>query len=150
MKFAIPTVASACHQFMPADIRPDASVYVVSTTLMPIHMARMCQVFQVRSRGPAGARSSLYSGEPATDRRSASTSASVLNARSWNACVVSVMPFSPNRERGACSGSSDGAIHRMDAVEFVPVLLRAQVRRKRGAVDVAARAGLDMQLAVGV
>ena len=46
-----------------------------------------------RSRGPAGARSSLYSGEPATERRSASTSASVLKARSWNACVVSVMPF---------------------------------------------------------
>jgi hypothetical protein len=31
----------ACHQFIPCDMRPDASVYVVITTLIPIQSAAM-------------------------------------------------------------------------------------------------------------
>src|SRR5262249_60807641 len=34
-------VSSACHQVIPCCMRPDASVYVVITTLMPIHSAAM-------------------------------------------------------------------------------------------------------------
>jgi len=34
-------VTSACHQVMPCCISPDASVYVVMTTLMPIQSAAM-------------------------------------------------------------------------------------------------------------
>jgi len=34
-------VTIACHQVIPCDIRPLASVYVVMTTLMPIQSAAM-------------------------------------------------------------------------------------------------------------
>src|SRR5262245_37019878 len=44
-------VSMACHQFMPDDMRPDASVYVVMTTLMPIQSAAMLYVDQVRRSG---------------------------------------------------------------------------------------------------
>src|SRR4051794_27806838 len=50
-------VSIACHQFMPCDISPDASVYVVITTLMPIHSAAMLYVDQVRRAIGVGARS---------------------------------------------------------------------------------------------
>src|SRR5687767_10251885 len=50
-------VTIACHQFMPADISPDASVYVVMTTAMPIHSAAMSYVDHVRRDGGVGARS---------------------------------------------------------------------------------------------
>jgi len=52
-------VRRACHQFIPATMSPDASVYVVMTTDIPIHIAVMFHVDQVRRDGPAGARSSL-------------------------------------------------------------------------------------------
>ena len=34
-------VTIACHHFMPCAMSPDASVYVVMTTLMPIQSAAM-------------------------------------------------------------------------------------------------------------
>src|SRR5437868_14967335 len=42
-------VSMACHQFIPASIKPPASVYVVITTLIPIHSAAIFHVDQVRS-----------------------------------------------------------------------------------------------------
>ena len=55
-------VIIACHQFIPASINPPASVYVVMTTLMPIHSAAMFHVDQVRSRIVVGARSRFHNG----------------------------------------------------------------------------------------
>src|SRR5215213_2290802 len=55
-------VIIACHQFMPASIKPPASVYVVITTLMPIQSAAMFQVDQVLSFIVVGARSRFQSG----------------------------------------------------------------------------------------
>ena len=55
-------VIIACHQFMPASMKPPASVYVVITTLMPIHRAAIFQVDQVRSLIVVGARSGFHSG----------------------------------------------------------------------------------------
>ena len=55
-------VIMACHQFMPASINPPASVYVVMTTLIPIHSAAMFHVDQVRCRIVAGAKSLFHSG----------------------------------------------------------------------------------------
>ena len=52
----------ACHQFMPASMNPPASVYVVITTLMPIHRAAMFHVDHVRSLMVVGARSWFQSG----------------------------------------------------------------------------------------
>ena len=52
-------VTIACHQSCPASISPDASVYVVMTTLMPIHSAAMLYVDHVRrSSGSARGRDS--------------------------------------------------------------------------------------------
>ena len=75
-------VSSACHQFIPEAMRPAASVYVVITTAMPIHIAAMFQVDHVRRDGPAGARSRLKYGESATARSIRSTSSSLFTARS--------------------------------------------------------------------
>ncbi len=55
-------VTIACHQVMPCAMSPDASVYVVMTTLMPIHSAAMLYVDQVRRSGAVGARSGFQSG----------------------------------------------------------------------------------------
>src|SRR5688572_7699950 len=55
-------VTIACHQFMPCDMSPDASVYVVMTTLMPIQSAAMLYVDHVRRSGSVGARSAFQSG----------------------------------------------------------------------------------------
>src|SRR5678815_1592688 len=55
-------VIIACHQFIPASMKPPASVYVVMTTLMPIQSAAMFQVDQVRSLIVVGARSLFQSG----------------------------------------------------------------------------------------
>ncbi len=52
-------MSSACHHCMPDAMSPAASVYVVITTAMPIHIAAMFQVDHVRREGPAGARSRL-------------------------------------------------------------------------------------------
>src|ERR671910_1545587 len=55
-------VSIACHQVIPCCMRPDASVYVVMTTLMPIQSAAMFQVDQVRRSGAVGARSGFQRG----------------------------------------------------------------------------------------
>src|SRR5436190_20093594 len=55
-------VIMACHHIMPASMKPPASVYVVITTLIPIHNAAMFQVLHVRSRIVVGARSLFHSG----------------------------------------------------------------------------------------
>src|SRR6185436_13908159 len=62
MVFPSRMVIIACHQFMPASMKPPASVYVVITTLMPIHNAAIFHVDQVRSRMVVGARSRFQSG----------------------------------------------------------------------------------------
>src|SRR5678816_4305099 len=54
-------VIMACHHFMPCAMSPDARVYVVTTTLMPIHSAAMLYVDHVRRSGGVGERSSLQS-----------------------------------------------------------------------------------------
>src|SRR5437763_2816746 len=54
-------VVIACHQFIPCDIKPDASVYVVITTLMPIQSAAMLYVDHVRRLSGVGARSGFQS-----------------------------------------------------------------------------------------
>src|SRR5262249_47194289 len=50
MVFPSRIVIIACHQFIPASMKPPASVYVVITTLMPIHSAAIFHVDHVRSR----------------------------------------------------------------------------------------------------
>src|SRR5215207_2336143 len=55
-------VIIACHHVMPCAMSPDASVYVVMTTLIPIQSAAMFQVDQVRRAGEVGARSGFQSG----------------------------------------------------------------------------------------
>src|SRR5688572_18817284 len=70
-------VIIACHHVMPASIIPPASVYVLITTLMPIHSAAMCQVFQVRWAMVVGARSLFQRGEAETSSLS-STKSGVL------------------------------------------------------------------------
>src|SRR6185437_9209022 len=57
-------VTSACHHVMPCCIRPDASVYVVMTTLMPIQSEAMWYVVHVRRASGVGARSGFQSGLP--------------------------------------------------------------------------------------
>src|SRR6266705_5631732 len=59
-------VIIASHQFIPASTKPPASVYVVMTTLIPIHSAAMFQVLQVLSRMVVGARSRFQRGLPET------------------------------------------------------------------------------------
>src|SRR4051794_30876830 len=49
----------ACHHVMPCAMSPDASVYVVMTTLIPIQSAAMLYVDHVRRSGGVGARSAL-------------------------------------------------------------------------------------------
>src|SRR5439155_4877934 len=55
-------VTIACHQNMPCDIRPEASVYVVMTTLIPIQSAAMLYVDHVRRASGVGVRSGFQSG----------------------------------------------------------------------------------------
>src|SRR2546428_10553707 len=55
-------VTIACHQVIPCDIRPDANVYVVITTLIPIQSAAMLYVDHVRRSSDVGARSGFQSG----------------------------------------------------------------------------------------
>src|SRR5262249_23231442 len=62
MVFPSRMVIIACHQFMPASMKPPASVYVVITTLMPIHRAAIFQVDHVLSRIVVGARSRFQRG----------------------------------------------------------------------------------------
>src|ERR1043165_7075192 len=62
MVFPSRIVIMACHQFIPASMKPPASVYVVITTLIPIQRAAMFQVDQVRSLIVVGARSRFHSG----------------------------------------------------------------------------------------
>src|SRR5687768_865612 len=57
------TVSSACHQVMPASIMLPAIMYVLITTLMPIHRAAMFHVDQVRCATVVGARSLFHRGE---------------------------------------------------------------------------------------
>src|SRR3954466_14963704 len=52
-------VAIACHHVIPCAMSPDARVYVVMTTLIPIQSAAMLYVVQVRRSGGVGAKSSL-------------------------------------------------------------------------------------------
>src|SRR5215218_6719877 len=54
-------VIMACHHFMPCAMSPDARVYVVMTTLMPIQSAAMLYVDHVRRAGGIG--------EPGTGNR---------------------------------------------------------------------------------
>src|SRR3954447_21815546 len=61
-------VSIACHHVIPCSISPEASVYVVITTLIPIHSAAMLYVDHVRRDGSVGARSGFQSG---LDRTSA-------------------------------------------------------------------------------
>src|SRR3979409_2329167 len=56
------SVISACHQVIPSCISPDASVYVVMTTLIPIQSAAMLYVDQVRRESGVGARSLFQRG----------------------------------------------------------------------------------------
>src|SRR5207237_5608201 len=62
MTFPRRIVTIACHQVMPCCIRPDARVYVVMTTLIPIHRAAMLYVDHVRRAGSVGAKSGFQSG----------------------------------------------------------------------------------------
>src|ERR687895_1229763 len=64
MKLPSRITSIACHQLMPCDMRPEASVYVVITTLMPIQSAAMLYVDHVRRSGGVGARSGFHSGLP--------------------------------------------------------------------------------------
>src|SRR4051812_44530714 len=57
------TVSTACHQFIPWSIRPDASMYVGMQADMLIQSAAMDQTDQVRCAGVVGARSGLYRGD---------------------------------------------------------------------------------------
>src|SRR5450759_400673 len=57
-------VTIACHQVIPCVIIPDASVYVVMTTLIPIQSAAMLYVDQVRRESGVGARSGFQSELP--------------------------------------------------------------------------------------
>ena len=52
-------VSSACHQFIPALIRPDASMYVGMQWAIEIHSAAYVYVLHVRFAICVGARSSL-------------------------------------------------------------------------------------------
>src|SRR5262245_49019760 len=67
-------VIIACHQFMPASMKPPASVYVVMTTLMPIQSAAMFHVDQVLSLIVVGARSRFQRGLLETSRSSSTKS----------------------------------------------------------------------------
>src|SRR5688572_28467161 len=57
-------VSIDCPHVMPCCMSPDASVYVVMTTDMPIQSAAMLYVDQVRLLSGVGARSSFQSGLP--------------------------------------------------------------------------------------
>ena len=61
-----PTVKSACHQFMPAAIKPPASVYVGMQWAIEIHSAAKLYVDQLRRDDGTGARSALNNGLSAT------------------------------------------------------------------------------------
>ena len=66
-------VTSACHQFMPALIRPDASMYVGMQWAIEIHSAANVYVLHVRFAIFVGARSSLKSAGSSRTTSSASS-----------------------------------------------------------------------------
>src|SRR5262249_4621099 len=100
-------VSMACHQFMPDDMRPDASVYVVMTTLMPIQSAAMLYVDQVRRSGAVGARSWLYSRLAVMSAEPAAGGANVV--LSTPVCVVIRSP-ARDAGRGARNSNRRGMI----------------------------------------
>src|SRR5258708_28883909 len=73
-------VSIACHHVMPCVIIPDASVYVVMTTLMPIHRAAMLYVDQVRRDSGVGSGSGFHTDLP--DRSASTGTKSTLDASS--------------------------------------------------------------------
>src|SRR5258708_36380881 len=87
-------VSIACHHVMPCVIIPDASVYVVMTTLMPIHRAAMLYVDQVRRDSGVGARSGFRSG---LADRSAST---VTKSTVYEAASISFESLTRAAPRG--------------------------------------------------
>ncbi len=89
-------VSSACHQFIPAAISPEARRYVVMTMDIPIQSAAMLYVVHVRSSGPVGARSSLYRLEELTSDFILASSACRLRRRSRNSsCAMSPPSSAP-------------------------------------------------------
>src|SRR5512132_4202447 len=92
-------VAIACHQFIPCEIRPLASVYVVMTTLMPIQSAAMLYVDQVRRAIGVGARSWFHSG--LADKSSVVVTKSVADEYAGAALAASIVirrPLAPARQ----------------------------------------------------
>src|SRR4029079_11052460 len=61
-------VRRAWYHVMPCCISPDARVYVVMTTAIPIQSAAMLYVDHVLREGGVGARSGIHSGLPDNSR----------------------------------------------------------------------------------
>src|SRR6478672_606273 len=68
------TVSTACHQFIPWSINPDASMYVGMQADIEIHSAAMLQTVHFRCASVVGARSLFHNGDK--ERSSVSSTAS--------------------------------------------------------------------------
>src|SRR6185295_15367932 len=99
--FPRPMVSSACHQFIPTDTSPPASMYVGMQWAMEIHSAAKLYVVQFRRAGGTGARSGLNSGLLATSGGS--------SARASATCAGSCMAakHAPPQQREPRSGPGE-------------------------------------------
>src|SRR5512132_2463140 len=90
---------------MPCCMSPDASVYVVMTTAIPIHSAAMLYVDHVLRDGGVGARSRFHSGLPESSwSRSSDACICLARLRNWNFRTAILTIFS------GCQGYPAGPI----------------------------------------
>src|SRR5688572_29209332 len=90
---------------MPCCMSPDARVYVVMTTAIPIQSAAMLYVDHVLRDGGVGARSRFQRGLPASSLSRSSEASIRVGDVSWRmgrVMPVVMMLFRSQRQTGAC------------------------------------------------